>query len=286
MSVHRRTLLSYALACLALPSQGRAQSANAVRLISVGGALTEIVYALGAQQSLVAVDTTSLFPEAATKLPKVGYMRSLSAEGVLALRPTAMLLTTEAGPPPVIAQLRAAGVRMEVAQSDHSFEEVRQKIRMVARITERETAGRDLEQRLSEQWATTQAKVRAQTVQPRVLFILSHAGAPQVSGAGTAADAMIQLSGGVNVMQGFNGYRPMTPEAMVAAAPQVILTTEQGLIAVGGEAKLLSMGGLPLTPAGKNKQVITVEALQLLGFGPRLPQTVADIAQRLLQAVR
>ncbi len=284
MKLRRRSLISGALAFLALPPEARTQPS--ARLISVGGALTEIVYALGAQQSLVAVDTTSLYPEAATKLPKVGYMRSLSAEGVLALRPTAVLLTSEAGPPAVIAQLRAAGVRLEIAQVDHTFDEVRNKIRMVARVTEREAAGRDLEQQLNEQWQATQAKVRAHTNQPRVLFILSHAGAPQVSGTGTAADAIIRLSGGVNVMQGFQGYRPMTAEAMLAAAPQVILTTEQGLNSVGGEAKLLGLGGLPLTPAGKNRQVIAIEALQLLGFGPRLPQTVAEVAKRLQMAVK
>lgn len=56
------------------------------RIVSIGGDVTEIVYALGAEQQLIARDSTSLHPQAAAALPDVGYMRQLNAEGILSDR--------------------------------------------------------------------------------------------------------------------------------------------------------------------------------------------------------
>lgn len=283
--VSRRKLVQFAsLAPLVFCAPVRAQTSKN-RIISVGGSITEIIYLLEAQTQLVAVDTTSLFPAEATKLAKIGYMRQLSAEGVLALRPSAVLLTSEAGPPAVIAQLRAAGVPLELMNADHSFAELVYKVRTIARVVDRVAQGEKLEEQLTLEWDKAKAVVRTtQNVQQKakVLFILSHSGSAQVSGAGTAADAVIQLAGGINVMTGFQGYKPLTAEAVIAAAPSAILITQQGLDAMGGVDKLLAQPGLGLTPAGKLKRVISVDALQLLGFGPRLPRTISDVATRIV----
>ncbi len=76
---------------------GRRLRPESPRIVSIGGPVTEIVYALGADKDLVGVDTSSIYPEAATKLPQVGYQRMLSAEGVLALHPTLILASADAG---------------------------------------------------------------------------------------------------------------------------------------------------------------------------------------------
>ena len=281
----RRTLAQFtALATLGLAVPAWATPPKN-RIISVGGSITEIIYLLEAQSQLVAVDTTSMFPLEAAQLAKIGYMRQLSAEGVLALRPTTVLLTSEAGPPAVIAQLRAAGVPLELMNADHSFAELINKVRTISRIVDRVSQGEKLEQQLVAEWTKTQAVVRfAQSAQQKakVLFILSHSGSAQVSGSGTAADAVIQLAGGTNVMTGFQGYKPLTAEAVIAAAPNAILITQQGLDAIGGVDKLLTQPGLGLTPAGKSKRIVSVDALQLLGFGPRLPRTISDVAARII----
>jgi iron complex transport system substrate-binding protein len=254
---------------------------SSVRIVSVGGALTEIVYALGAEKQLVAVDTTSMHPPAALQLPKVGYMRQLSAEGVLSMRPSVVLATTEAGPANVLAQLRDAKVNLEVVSADHSLAELRAKVRTVAKAVGREAEGQALDAKLAKAMEDAQLWVAKQPSTPRVLFILSHTGSPQVSGQGTAADAFIKLIGGVNVMTGFQGYKPLTVEGAVAAAPDVILTTTQGITAVGGVEKLLALPGLSLTPAAKDKRVVAMDALYLLGFGPRLPQAVREAAEQV-----
>jgi iron complex transport system substrate-binding protein len=250
------------------------------RVIAVGGALTEIVYRLGAQEWLIATDSTSTYPVAAQALPKIGYQRSLSAEGMLALRPTLLLAAPEAGPAIVLQQLQSAGVTMVRAGGEHTFDSLLANVAQVAAALGLQAKGDELTARLRDEWSGTRAALRPRTPAPRVLFILSHvANNVQVAGQGTAADAVIRLAGGVNAMSGFNGYRPLSSEAVVAAAPDYILTTREGIDALGGVDALLSRPGLALTPAGRARRVLAPDALLLLGFGPRLPQAVRELAQ-------
>lgn len=265
----------------------RAQQAAAggvARVVSVGGALTEIVYALGAESVLVGTDTTSLYPDAAQRTTKVGYARSLSAEGVLSLRPTVLLASSEAGPPTVLAQLQSAGVRLVRAEPGHGPAALLANVDRVGEALGREREAAALRAQLDTQWRETIARLRsaAGAARPRVLFVLSHvASNVQVSGANTAAAAMIELAGGANALSGFNGYRPLTAEAVVAAAPEAILTTAQGAEALGGADRLLAQPGLALTPAGRARRVLALDALYLLGGGPRLPRAVGELARFL-----
>lgn len=256
------------------------------RIVSIGGALTETLYALGAQADLVGADTTSLFPDAARQLPSVGYARALSAEGVLSLRPTLVVASQEAGPPAVLRQIESARVPLALLDADHRFEGVVARTQRLAELCGRVETGRALAAELQQRWAQAQDQVAKRAAggkpAPRVLFVLSHSMAQvRVSGGGTAADAMLRYAGSVNVLASVDGYKPLTPEAAIAAAPDVILATEQGLQAAGGIDGLLKAPGLAQTPAGRARRVVALEALLLLGFGPRLPQAVAALADAL-----
>jgi iron complex transport system substrate-binding protein len=260
------------------------------RIVSVNGAMTEIVYALGAEEQLVGTDTTSLFPAAARQTPKVGYMRQLSAEGLLSLKPDAVIGTNEAGPGVVMDQIRSAGVRVELVEAEHSWSEVRRKVAAVGRATSRVAQAAALQAKLDAQWAEVIATVARQTGRkPRAVFILSHSGSPQVAGDKTAAHAMLRYAGLDNALvapggsANFSGYRPMTPEALVTAAPDVIVTTTQGIEAIGGLEKFWQRPGLELTPAYKRRALVALDALYLIGFGPRLPQAVAELHQAALK---
>lgn len=270
------------------PSSPGAEASRGPRLVTAGGGITEVVYALGAQALLVGTDTTSLYPEAAQKTPKVGYMRQLSAEGLLALRPDALVAGTDAGPPVVLDQLRSAGVRVELIASDHSWDEVRRKVAAVGRATAREGQARELQQKLDARWHAVTAQVHKsrRAAAPKMLFVLSHTGSPLVSGQGTAADAVMRFMGARNALGGFTGYRPMTTEAMALAAPDLILTTTQGLAAVGGVEKFWQRPELALTPAYRRRErsLLQMEALALLGFGPRLPDAIEKMHQQVLMA--
>ena len=256
-------------------------AARLPRLITISGAITEVVYALGAEGQLVGTDTTSLFPAAAQTTPKVGYLRQLSAEGVLSLKPDAVIATTEAGPPVVLEQLRSAGVQIELVKSEYTWADVAAKVRAVGRAARRDEAAQMLQARLETEWNQVTQQVAAdKRAKPRVLFMFSPGPSPQVAGQGTAADAMIRLAGGVNALTGFQGYRPMTAEAMASAAPDIILTTDQGLETLGGADKFWQRPELALTPAFRRRALVAQDALLLLGFGPRLPQAVRELHTR------
>lgn len=189
----------------------------------------------------------------------------------------------------VLDQLRAAGVHIELVQADHTWAEVQRKVIAVGRATQQEASAQQYGRTLESQWQTVMARIRPATSPqaPKVLFILSHSGSPMVSGEGTAADAIIRLIGARNALTGFKGYRPMTAEAMAAAAPDTILTTTQGLEAMGGSAQFWSRPELQLTPAWRQRTseraLVHRDALELLGFTPRMPSLMEQLHRQLVQ---
>jgi len=286
-------LLVHALCAPALPALGEAPAltdaegraivqAKAERVIAVGGAITEIVYALGAEAALVAVDTTSLHPpDALKRLPNVGYMRSLSAEGVLSLWPTLVIADGDAGPPAVIAQLKAAGVAVVLLRKDPTREGVVYKMRAVAKLLGRESGGEALAAAFAADMAALAAAIAKAEIRPRVLFVLNASRGILAAGQDTAADHIIVLAGGVNAIQGYTGYKPLAAEAVIAGKPEFILGTEHGMEQSGGAAELLKRPDIAETPAGRAKRVVAVNAQLLLGFGPRTPIAVRVLAEKL-----
>jgi iron complex transport system substrate-binding protein len=275
--VIRRTFLALGLAAGALPAR-----AETPRLVSVGSALTEIVYALGAEKMLVGVDTTSLYPEQARRLPQVGYMRALSAEGVLSLKPTLVIATTAAGPATTLEQLKATGIEVLILPDHYDYDSVVAKIEAVGRITGRAAEAQALIAQGRADMASLAAKLATVPARPRVLFLLSMGGgAPQAAGAGTAADGIIKLAGGSNAIDGYNGYRPLTPEAVIASRADFVLVTRQTVEAMGSLEKILAQPALSQTPAGKAGRVLQFDTLLLLGFGPRTPQAATQLASAL-----
>ncbi len=260
---------------------GDSSRSTASRVVSVGGSLTEIVYALEATDGLVGTDTSSGYPEAATRLPQVGYQRRLSAEGVLSLNPTLMLATADAGPPAAIAQIRSAGVPVMVVPTARTADGVKEKIRTVARALGREEKGEELTRNLDADLALAREYVAGAGKKPRVLFIYARGqGTMMVSGSGTSADTMIQLAGAENAVSGYENYKPLTAEAVVAASPDVILMLSTGLESLGGVDGLLKAPGVALTPAGKSRRIVAMDGLFLLGFGPRTGKAVLELARR------
>lgn len=267
-------------AALAVPLRVRAQ--NSPRIVSVGSALTEIVFALGAEDLLVGVDTTSQYPAAAQALPQVGYMRALSAEGVLSLKPTLVIATTAAGPATTLDQLRATGIEVVVLPERYDYDSVIAKIAAVGHVTGKQTAAEAMIARGRADMAKLAKQIAAATRKPRVLFLLSMGGgAPQAAGRDTAADGIIRLAGGVNAIDSYAGYRPLTPEAVIASRADFILVTRQTVQAMGGIETVLNQPALRQTPAGRAGKVLEFDTLLLLGFGPRTPQAAQELATAL-----
>lgn len=256
-----------------------ANAAPPGRVVAIGGALTEIVYALEAEDSLVGTDTTSYYPPEANSLPKVGYQRTISAEGVLSLAPDVVLITEQAGPPAVLKQLKSAGIRLVKLRSGKSLDDVRENIRKIADLAGKNERGELLIESIGRQADELKKSAEGKS-RKRIIFILNHGGGIMVAGRNTAADAIISLSGAENAVDGYEGYKPLTPEAAVALKPDVILVTKQGFDRVGGKKGLLALPGLSLTPAGQRGNVIVMDALLMLGFGPRTVMAAGEIQKK------
>ena len=270
-----------ALAPLALAAPA-VRGEPAPRIVSVGSSVTEIFYALGAERLLVGVDTTSLYPAAARRLPQVGYMRALSAEGVLALKPSLVVATTAAGPATTLDQLRGAGVEMLMLPDRYDYDSVVEKIEAIGKATGRTTEAAALIAEGRRDMDALATRLAGVAERPRVLFLLAMGGgAPQAAGRKTAADGIIRLAGGVNAIDGYSGYRPLTPEAVIASRADVVVLPRQSVEALGGVAAVLDQPALRQTPAGRDGRVLQFDAILLLGFGPRTPQAAAELAQAL-----
>lgn len=269
-----RLLLATALALL--PLTAAAQD----RVLSIGGSVSEIVYALGQEGRLVGRDTTSTFPAAVEALPDVGYMRALSPEGVLSVSPDLILMEAGAGPAETLATLESAGVKIVTVPGADSPEGVLAKVQVVAAALGQEARGAELAARIEAETAAALAKVAAQPgPKPRVLFILGNSGG-QLTGAGsdTSAAAMIALAGGVNAIDGFAGYKALTDEAVAAAAPDIILAMESSEgPGMPGDDPLFAHTALAATPAGQAKRVVRMPGMFLLGFGPRTPEAIVAL---------
>ena len=295
MNLLRRNMLINSLSTaglLALANNGFAQDrtssfSGAMRLISIGGALTEIIYLLNASKKLVGVDTTSIYPAAVIQLPNVGYARSLSSEGILALRPTQVIATHDAGPPVVLKQISDAGIPLTVLQSNYQFQSVIDRVQKIGDLIYQPRAAQDLVRQLNFEWEKTQQQValsRANKIS--VLFILSQNPSQlMVAGQKTSADAVIAYAGASNAISRFSGYKPLTPEAVISANPDVILMTTQGIKAVGGITGVVGFPGIDKTMAGKQKRIVSLDTMYILGFGPRMPAAVADLNMLLQQTM-
>lgn len=258
------------------------------RIVSIGGALTEIIWALGVGTDLVGVDTTSLYPAAVTKLPSVGYARSLSSEGILALAPTQVVATEDAGPPAVLRQISSAGVPVSILAANHRFEGVLERVSRMGSLLGRAAQASQLASTLQNDWhRVRQSILTREGRSPRVLFVLSHSpNQVMVGGKNSSAAAMIEYAGASNAVQEFDGFKPLTPEAVIAAKPDIVLLTDQGLGAIGGINGALKLPGLNQTPAGQKRRVIALEAMFMLGFGPRLPAAVSELNAAISKAMK
>lgn len=252
---------------LATHSAIAADDAHQQRIISAGSAVTELVLALGAEDQLVAIDVTSRFPQS-DKLPKIGYHRNLSAEGLIALQPTTLIGSDEMGPDTAISQLKSAGVDVEIVNTEASVEGLLKRIDQIAEITHTEENSKAVKESVNKKIAALEANQVPQNEAKKVLFLLLHEGRPaNVAGGETSPNAIIELAGGINpAAESLTSYKPLSMESMVEMQPDVILVSGRSYQKMGGaDAILKSLPMLAATPAGMNKQIITVNGSALVG---------------------
>lgn len=256
---------------------------DSTRTVSVGGSITEILYELGADRRIVAVDSTSQFPPRALNEKKsVGYMRALSPEGVLGVAPTLILALNGSGPPQTLSVLDSAGVPMVMVGDEYSGEGIVRKVRLVATAMHLEGRGQCLVDRVRRDLESL-AQWRAGINRPlRVVFVMSFVnGRAMVAGRKTAADGIIRMAGAVNAVNQFEGYKQLEDEAVVAAQPDAVLVMERSGADPLTAKEVFAHPGFALTPAASRNAFVAMDGLYLLGFGPRTASAARDLIQKL-----
>ncbi|TIR26026.1 MAG: hemin ABC transporter substrate-binding protein [Mesorhizobium sp.] len=261
--------------------EGTVVFSDSSRIASIGGSITEIVYALGEEGRLVARDSTSTYPEAAAKLPDVGYMRALSPEGVLSVNPTGILALQGSGPKEAVDVLKKSSVPFIEVPDHFNHEGILEKIRIVGKALGVEAKAERLAAETDAKLTSAEKQTASIKDRKRVLFVLSTQGGKILAaGSDTAADGIIKLAGAVNAVEGFSGYKGMTDEAIVSAKPDVILTMKGGGPPIS-EDELFANPAVASTPAGTNRKMISMWGGYLLGFGPRTAEAIHDLAVSL-----
>lgn len=253
------------------------------RIISAGAAVTELIIALEQQDKLVAVDVTSQLPSDLV-LPKIGYHRQLSAEGLLALGADQLIGSDEMGPDAALDQLKSAGVSVDIVNTKATAAGLLERIDEIAELTDAQPQAAALKVQVKNQLQSLSQQPQADA--KKILFLLIHEGRPaNVAGKDTTPNAIIELAGGINpAAEKLTSYKPLSTEAMVEMQPDIILVSGRSYDKLGGADEILKrMPMLAATPAGQNKQFITIDGHALVG-GLGL-QSLAE-AQRIRQLIK
>ncbi|MCC5919983.1 MAG: ABC transporter substrate-binding protein [Cyclobacteriaceae bacterium] len=247
------------------------------RIITLGGVITETVSALGFQNEIVGVDRTSTFPQEVKELPNLGFGNAIAIESIIDLNPDIVLALESAVSENLIRQLRESGIRHEIYRQEFSKDGSIKLFRDLGLHLDASLRSDSLVQTFE----ASMPEVVQQT-DKKLLFVYARGqGAMQVAGQDTPANALIQMLGYKNAVTAFEGFRPLTPEALVEADPYALLFFESGLESLGGKDGLAAIPGLKETQAGRDARVVALDGLKMIGFGPRLPEAIKEIQAQL-----
>ncbi|MBP6791233.1 hemin ABC transporter substrate-binding protein [Aeromonas caviae] len=277
----RRFALAFSLLGCALSLSSPSVMAGE-RIVSIGPATTELILALGGEQSLVATDVSSPEPRG---VPKVGYHRALAAEGILSLSPTLVVGSDEMGPNSTLDQLRRANVKVEVMATAPTLANLNERIDTLAHLLGDQTAGSKLKEQIAAQSDTLAAQAK-QNKPLKVAFLLLHKGQPtSIAGGNTTASALVTLAGGVNPVAGLHDYKPVSTESLIELQPDLVLVSGRDWQQYQDpDAVLSQVPALSATPAGKNKAIHAIDGHALQGgLSLRSLQQANQIAQWIKQ---
>ena len=252
------------------------------RVVIAGGSITEIFYLLDLQDHIVALDITSNFPEDAKKYPSIGYVRMLSAEGLLSMNPSIILGENDMGPPTVIGQVKQTGVDLKIIPEEKSVLGILEKIRCVAGIMDVSSYAEELiNEKYSEvlfQIEENKRIVSEKKISAMVIYSMQGT-SPIVSGSGESGDAFLKLTGARNAFASFEGWKPASSESIIANNPDYIIVTNRLLKRFSNLEELRNHPSLSQTKAAKNNQIIAKDGMAMMGFGPRTISCALEVSK-------
>ena len=263
------------------------ERADRVIGLDIAGSIAATIVGLGLADRLVGRDVSSDLPGLG-ELPVVtSNGHTVNSEAIIALAPDLVITDGTIGPVDVLQQLRDAGIAVVFVDAEATLDGAALLAEQVGAALGMADAGAALAEQLDAAIAAKVAEIAG--IVPggdplRVLFLYLRGGSGvyYLFGDGSGADALIDALGATDVAAevGIVGSRPMTDEAMIAAAPDLILVMSGGLESMGGvDGMIDTLTAVALTPAGTNRRIVDMADAAVLSFGPRTPGVLDALAR-------
>lgn len=277
------TVIAAVVVAAGCSSSDTTRETSGERIVTLTAGLTEAVFALGAGDLVVARDISSTIAEAEA-LPIVTTAHDINVEALLAVRPTLILIDEDTGPETALDQIAATGVRIELVDNATTVDDIVPRLERVAKILGLQDRAARLSEAIDKNLADIRNDESLADVRVAFLYVRGPAGVYLIGGPGSGPDSIIAAAGATDAGTAIGldlAFTPLTPEAMVEAAPDILLVTTTGLDSVNGIDGLVELAGVAQTPAGKARRVITAEDGLLFSFGPRTPSLIESLRQEI-----
>lgn len=258
-------------ACLCLVSSFACAAGG---IVSLGGSVTEIVYALGKEDQLIATDMSSIYPPEAKELPQVGYYRAISIEGLVSTAPELILASENSGPKEVLDRIAELGIKVQRVSDRSTVESLYERITQIAEVLDAKQEGEVL---LAEVKAAVEEAMTLSTKPYRATMVVNRTGTFQAAGGGTSANELMRLAGFENIFADQQSYKPVSKESFLALQPEVIITTTGSVETSGGLEQFSQDPVIVNTPAAVAGRIVVLDDLLALGMGPRLHQAIRQL---------
>lgn len=277
INVSRRLVKHVTLITILLSASSIYAEDVKTRVVSIGSDVTEIIFALGAGDKIVARDTTSTEPSSVLSLPDIGYIRQLSAEGILSQNPDLVIASLDASPANVIEQIKSANIPVVSISAEKNIEEIREKIEQVGEALDKSQEAEALIQAFD----NTLAEIKRTPLDLNAVFILTFGNSqPNIAGTNSTPDVMFNFLGVKNAASSITRYSALSAENITALNPDVIVTSTKTLETIGAE-NFWNLPGIMNTEAGKQKRLIVVDDNSFVGFSLKTPQTLKQLRKEL-----
>lgn len=261
-----------------VPQDEVQNDSNELRIVSLKGVYTEMIFDLGLGDKIVGVDVTSAFPEAVNGIARVGHISGVTASGLSSVNPNLVLYPKDELSAEVVKQLEDLGIQCVALEQDFTAEGTEKLFKKIAEVLGETT---EAESTL-EKFRADMSGFQAIPTSKKVCFIYARgAGTVMVAGGNTPMGALIKLVGAVNPFESYDGFVPLNAEAMVKENPDVFFMFETGVQSLGGENAVFDMEGVSLTAGAKNKSLIVMDGSLASSFGLRLPQALIELQVQL-----
>ena len=253
------------------------------RIIPLDGTVAEVVFALGMGDNVVATDLSATWPPEADALPEIGYQRSLAAETVAAFNPTILLATDIAGPPGALEDLKRLGYPLVIVPNNSSPQGPGEKVRAVARALGIPERGEELASQIDQEIADNSVSQPPENPLTVLAIYVRGTAAQRILGKSSATHWLIKAAGGADAAEtmGISESAPISPEAILEVAPDVLLIPTASLESAGGIDGLMEIPVFAETPAGQNRNVLNYDDQYLLGNGPRVGRLIGEMRAEL-----